>query len=359
MLCSKNKVIVASAGSRKTSFIVEEALKIADQRVLLTTYTNDNVEQIKDYLIQRKGHIPANITVLSWYSFLLQDGAKPYQNYVATRGLVSGIDFLAKPRPFTTKSCDDYYMTKDNNLYRDRVADFICECNRRTSGRVLKRLEKIYRNIFIDELQDLAGFDLELLEMLFSSAIPIITVGDPRQATYTTNNSSKNKRFKKFHIADWIEEKRKTGLVVVEERTDCYRSNQVICDFADALFPHLPKTKSLNSECTGHDGVFFLKEREVLEYVQKHNPTILRHDRRTNTLGLPGLNIGTTKGRTYDRVLIFTTQPMRNYLNTKDIAKAGDLARLYVATTRARFSVGFVVEEVKRGTRQSLDIKEP
>jgi hypothetical protein len=45
---------------------------------------------------------------------------------------------------------------------------------------------------------------------------------------------------------------------------------------------------------------------------------------------------------TFDRVLIFPTGPMKAYLKTKDLAKAGDLAKFYVGVTRARYSVTFV-----------------
>lgn len=43
-----------------------------------------------------------------------------------------------------------------------------------------------------------------------------------------------------------------------------------------------------------------------------------------------------------DRVLIFSTKPVRTYLDTKDISKAGDLEKFNVAVTRARYSVAFV-----------------
>jgi hypothetical protein len=34
---------------------------------------------------------------------------------------------------------------------------------------------------------------------------------------------------------------------------------------------------------------------------------------------------------------------MKEYLKSKDISKAGDLAKFYVAVTRAKYSVAFVV----------------
>jgi hypothetical protein len=55
------------------------------------------------------------------------------------------------------------------------------------------------------------------------------------------------------------------------------------------------------------------------------------------------MNIGNSKGRTFDRVMIFPTLPMKKYLETKNLDVAGDIAKLYVAVTRARYSVAFVV----------------
>lgn len=344
MLSNKNTVLIASAGSRKTTYLVEEALKVAGKRVLLTTYTNENVDQINSYIVERNGCVPSNVTVLSWYSFLLQDGVRPYQNHITARTRINTINFAATPPRFAKKTEDDYYLTPGNNIYRDRVAAFVCECDDRSNGLVLKRLEKIYARMFIDELQDLAGPDLDFLQKLFCSSLSVVAVGDPRQATYSTNNALKNKKFRKSHITEWIAEKRRAGLISVQERNECYRSNQAICDFGDSLFPHLPKTKSMNTETTGHDGIFEIKDHEALEYFEKFRPVVLRHNRRTNTKNLPALNIGVTKGRTYERVLIFPTHPMKDYLQTKDISKAGDLAKLYVAVTRAKHSACFVVD---------------
>jgi len=338
-----NRVIVASAGSRKTTIIVEQALAIRDKKVLITTYTNENVEQINSYLIKQNGCIPPNVTVVSWFRFLLQDGVRPYQNHMTDKGRIENINFIARPNRFTKKvDVSKYYLTEGNNIYSDRVTDFICQCDQNSKGLVIKRLEKIYAHIFIDEVQDLAGFDLEFLERLLSSSISIVTVGDPRQATFSTNNSSKNKQFKRSHILEWIKAKEALKLFVVEERADCYRSNQAICDYADALFPTLPKTISKNCEVTEHDGVVCIKASEVLAYFDKYKPVVLRYSKVTDTMNLPAHNIGTTKGRTYDRVLIFPTEPMKKYLKTKDISKAGDLAKLYVAVTRAKYSVAFV-----------------
>ena len=57
---------------------------------------------------------------------------------------------------------------------------------------------------------------------------------------------------------------------------------------------------------------------------------------------------GSAKGLTFDRVLIYPTQPMLNWLSGKSRdMKAESLSRFYVAVTRAKYSVGFVYKTKK------------
>jgi hypothetical protein len=60
-------------------------------------------------------------------------------------------------------------------------------------------------------------------------------------------------------------------------------------------------------------------------------------------LGLPAMNIGVAKGSTFDRVLIFPTKPMKQYLADGEPTKLRAPERLYVAVTRARHSAAFMV----------------
>jgi hypothetical protein len=131
----------------------------------------------------------------------------------------------------------------------------------------------------------------------------------------------------------------------IETRQENYRCNQAICDFADALFPDLEPSVSCNTEVTGYDGIHEVTRSRVLEFVEQYNPVVLRDRRTVDTLGLPAINFGVSKGSTYDHVLIFPTGPMLKYLSTRRQADAGSLERFYVAVTRARYSVTFVVPD--------------
>jgi DNA helicase-2/ATP-dependent DNA helicase PcrA len=131
-----------------------------------------------------------------------------------------------------------------------------------------------------------------------------------------------------------------------EEKNECYRSNQAICDFGDSLYPELTSTQSVGVEETQHDGIFIIKANEVEQYIKDHNPVVLRDTVRTNTNGIPANNFGAVKGLTFDRVLIFPNGPIEKYLIDGHHEKLAPItkARFYVGITRARNSVAIVFE---------------
>jgi DNA helicase II / ATP-dependent DNA helicase PcrA len=73
-----NHVIIAAAGSGKTSHLVREARKVKDDNVLITTYTESNEAEIKQKIIESNGYIPSNIVVMTWFTFLISHGVKPF-----------------------------------------------------------------------------------------------------------------------------------------------------------------------------------------------------------------------------------------------------------------------------------------
>jgi hypothetical protein len=339
-----NTAILAAAGSRKTEYVVDSALAVNDGCVLITTYTNENQRQIIQRIEQKAGTVQPHISVVGWFSFLIAQCAKPYQQ--ARLGqplLINGLNFIGSRNKYAKKSESRYFLDGNNDLYRDGVSDFVVALNADANGAIIRRLENIYTHIFVDEVQDLVGYDLDVVDMLMASKIQVTLVGDPRQHTLSTNIAPRNKKYRGAGIKAWFEER--TGICELQNREVSYRCNQAICDFADALYPDMPKTQSSNVPETGHDGIFYVSPTRVVEYLEQYRDvTILRHDKRADTLGIPAMNIGISKGSTFDRVMIFPTRPMVEYLKKRDPTKLKAPERLYVAVTRARFSVAFVVD---------------
>lgn len=343
---SNNRVIIASAGSGKTTMIVNEAVD-TDRKILILTYTNDNLEEIRKKFIEKNGVIPQNVDIISWFSFLLRDGVRPYQNCIYDKKRISNICFVngQSTKGIAKDNIEKYYLKDGEYIYTDKLSSFVSECNKQTNGAVINRLAEIYEDLYIDEVQDLAGYDLEIIELLLKSKMEITLVGDIRQATYTTNNSPKNKKYLGEKIYDFFKLCEKRNLCSIILKNESYRCNQEICNLADSLYT-LPSTISLNTIKTGHDGIFIVNSNDLKEYIEAYNPKILRYDKRTKVDSNNVLNFGQAKGLTFDRVLIIPNQTMKKYLSTANINYIeGSKAKVYVALTRARYSVAFLYDK--------------
>lgn len=238
-----------------------------------------------------------------------------------------------------------HYFLDGSRIYSDKIAKFICECDRRSGGAIMRRLGQRFNHIIIDEIQDMAGYDLDLLELILKSGIPITFVGDHRQATFATNNAAKNKAFGGPAIIKMFERWKDAGLATIEYECHTHRCNQAIAALGDGLFPNEPKTVSRNNTLTGHDGVFLVADSNVGEYVNRFSPKILRYSAKTNCAPYDAMNFGESKGLTFERVLICPHGPARSWLASGKIAHVEKSAtKMYVAVTRARYSVAFVFD---------------
>lgn len=94
-----NCLIVAAAGSGKTTYLVKRALEIRDQKVLITTFTEANEREICKKMIEIHGSIPQNITVQTWFSFLIEHGVRPYQSFLFN-GKVTGLELVNQKSGF-------------------------------------------------------------------------------------------------------------------------------------------------------------------------------------------------------------------------------------------------------------------
>jgi DNA helicase-2/ATP-dependent DNA helicase PcrA len=347
---SPNEMILAAAGGGKTTTIVKSALAAAPKRSAMLTYTQNNVEEIRKCLYSLNSAIPPGIEVLSWYTFLLREMARPYQLAIYDRR-IDGIKWVhgLSPRYITKTDVRRFYFCNETLIYSDKVSQFVCECDRASGGAVLKRLERRFDHIYIDEIQDMAGYDVNLIELMLKSRIKITLVGDHRQTTYRTNHSPKNKSRAGIHIREQFTDWHRRSLGTAKYTTETLRCNQAISDLADALFPGELRTKSLNRAKTGHDGVFAIGPSAVREYVDRYRPKVLRLDKRTDCAGYEAMNFGESNGLTFDRVLIFPHKKAREWLSSGDLKHIADSAtKMYVGITRARHSVAFVYDaEIK------------
>lgn len=361
-----NELIIASAGSGKTTKLINKALAIPENSILITTYTESNAHEIKNKFIQLVGYVPSNVHISTWFSFLIQQYIKPYQTILfehKIKGLLlvnekSGIRYIDKRNgrkiPYAEgDNFDKFYFTKNKRVYSDKVAKLAIRVNKETKGKIINRITEIYDYILIDECQDLAGYDLEIIKTFAQSDLNLSLVCDPRQVTYLTHNSTKYKKYRNGRLKDFITKECNKLNFIIDDTTlsNSYRCNKPICDFANKLYPEHSQCGSKQSKATEHDGVFIVPKDKINEYLEKFNPVQLRWNSLTKNTN-PDFNItnfGQSKGLTFERVLIYPTKGMLGWIkdNTISIGKFSYEARakFYVGLTRAKYSVGIVCDK--------------
>jgi DNA helicase-2/ATP-dependent DNA helicase PcrA len=370
-----NTLIIAAAGSGKTTYLANKACELTNQRILVTTYTESNEAGIKSMILKKKGFIPSHITVQTWVSFLLQHGVRPYQSVLDESLHNENIGFYltneksgqkfdpngepvlvgGNPIYWGEDKVKKHYFTSTLKIYSDKLSKFVYHSNEKSDGKVVKRISDIFDYVFIDEVQDLAGFDLEIIKLLFQSNASVLLVGDPRQATYLTHHSVKLGKYAEGQIKSFVEQELKSKKIscVIDETTLnlSHRNNQTICDYSARLYPSLPPPIACScQECRGnmsaHEGIFLVRRMDVEKYLSDFKPMQLRWSSSTKCNDqYPAQNFGESKGLTFERVLIYPTKDMIKWVkDNKHLLKNSTRAKLYVGLTRARRSSAIIMD---------------
>lgn len=340
-----SRIIVAAAGSGKTEEIVNEALaKPSAERVLITTYTIDNLSEIRQRIIDKAGSIPPNITLLGWFSFLIKHGIKPFQHPTFRINYVQGLHFDRRPGRPRKSDVYRYYLDSRGAVYRDFASELALLLDDASNGEVFERISSIFDHIFIDEVQDMAARDFEFIERILSQGTSVMMVGDPRQGTFSTANTRTNRGLSRSNVGIWFDRLVKRKLAFIEPLAHSHRCNQAICDYGDFIYEGrgFTPTQSRQSTVTGHDGVYVVHPDDAAAYAATYPVKVLRYSIKTPTGGMPAKNFGEVKGLTFNRVLIFLTPGIADFVKSGKILAAGTQAKFYVGVTRARYSVAIV-----------------
>lgn len=95
--------------------------------------------------------------------------------------------------------------------------------------------------------------------------------------------------------------------------------------------------------------MFFVSPSDVDAYLSTYQPMQLRDTRRTSVNSTyPVINLGESKGLTFQRVLIYPTSKMLDWiLDHKKEMKPQSKSKFYVGITRAEHSVAIVFDNKK------------
>jgi DNA helicase II / ATP-dependent DNA helicase PcrA len=369
-----NELWLAGAGSGKTNKIITDAIEVikGGGQVLVVTYTTNNQAELRARFIKLYGDTSEHFVVKGLFSFYLEDLVRPYQNEIFpdrittisftenNPHLIPGKTAYMKGR--AEKSADGtinplHYLTPcKTKAYSGFLAKLAALIAKRSKDAPAKRLKGIYQKVFFDEVQDLVGWDYDVIRSLNNAMTDsICCVGDFRQTIYTTTFGHKSPQTPAEKI-DYFVGKMKFKKHPMPTNRRCI---QEICNLSDTVHAgQYDKTISdvtkVPDELAHHTGVFIVKRSQVTEYLAAFQPHVLRWSSATGNTYLPSstscYTFGTSKGLGFDRVLMVPTEKHMDFFCGNDNAFEKEKTdesqnKLYVAITRARYSLAILVED--------------
>ena len=356
----KNLVEFSAAGAGKTYSICKKSIELRDNQgltSLIVTYTNKGKLAVEtEFKKQNIGVLSNKVVIKTLYDFFLSDLAKPYQNYFLSTNQIKGVDF-EKLYGFVNKYPDSSrrrYIESNGNVYPNELSKLILRLEELSGGLITKRLSEIYGAIFFDEIQDLSGYDLNIIEMIMLTPINVYCVGDYKQATYKTNNSQKNSAVSGRNCLAFFNALKEKRICDITFNNISRRCNGLICQFANELYPTEINMVPYDNKETGHDGVFAICESDIDSYYNLFSPQMLMYDKDSNNYGHHSLNFGICKGLTFDRVIISPNKPFKVYVESNKSLSSPE--KYYVAVTRARFSVAIIFSKPPQKYREIIEM---
>ncbi|WP_059172298.1 UvrD-helicase domain-containing protein [Bacillus sp. FJAT-27445] len=353
---SNKRIVKAAAGTGKTTLLIGEAVKnYPEGKVLYLTYTNANLNSMKSDLMESVGIIPTNIKCKTWTEFLLNECARPYRKVLGGPE-IRGVNFCSLgeiPRlKGITATNWRYYYDFQGRLFYERLAQLCHVILEASRSVIIDRLEKIYSTLLIDEVQDMGGYDLKIIEAIYQSNLNLVVVGDHRQATYSTNSGPFLSRYRGVNIFNFFTEILRHDNL--ESLDVCHRCPQIVCDLANTLYDDLnmQSAKEVEDEDVG---TYLVSMENVNEFINSFKPTVLYYDIRAfrkfssqidDALAFEAITFGKSKGLSFDNVLIIPTKEMESHIVTGR-HKMSDpvIAQFYVAVTRSRNNVAILTEK--------------
>lgn len=370
-----NKLWIAGAGSGKTHKIITDAIDVikGGGRVLVVTYTTNNQAELRTRFIELYGTSSECFVVKGLFSFYLEDMVRPYQSEVFTDRittisftennphLISGTTYYIEDRAEKSKDGSinplHYLAPCKTKAYSGLLAKLATLIAKRSKDAPAKRLKEIYQKVFFDEVQDLVGWDYDVIKSLNKVMVDsICCVGDFRQTIYTTTFGHKAPQTPQQKI-DYFVSKMKFEKNSMPNNRRCI---QEICDLSDTIHPGLydftiSSVEKIPDEIAHHRGVFIVKQSQVTDYLASFRPQVLRWSSTTGSKYLPSSLIcytfGSCKGLSFDRVLVIPPDKHLKFISGNIKAFDKDKTeesrnKLYVAITRARYSLAFLVEDM-------------
>jgi DNA helicase-2/ATP-dependent DNA helicase PcrA len=333
------KVMFAVAGSGKTSEIIRRLAE--NKRAIIITYTENNFNHLRSKVIGKFGYMPKHVTVMTYFSFLHSFCYRPLlQQKMKTKGL-----YLKLPSDEVTRARNkmSHYRHPSGRLYYNRLAKFLDET--KSHPEVIRRLERFYDQLFVDEVQDFAANDFNLLMALSPVKADILFVGDFYQHTFDTSRDGNINCNLHSNIEKYEKRFRDSGYFVDKKTLkNSWRCGTTVCDFIRAnlkieIFPVKER----------HTAIIKIEDQVQADVIHRDNNIVKLFYDTHHRYECHSNNWGACKGLDHykDVCIILSKSQWQQYQNGQlHKMKPRTKNKLYVACTRAYGKVYFAPEHL-------------
>lgn len=340
------RIALAVAGSGKTKTIIDGI--DPSKRILLITYTDNNLMNLRARVLDRFGYLPERLALCSYFTFLYSHCFRPFLwRATGARGIRWT---MPHARTLRLRRTDDrYYFDRKNRAYHNRLAKLLQM--RGVVEPLRHRLEKYFDYIFIDEFQDLAGHDFNLICDLVASEmdVRIYAAADFHQHTYDTSRDGNVNSSLYDDVERYKDRLKSVGFAVdTTSLSRSYRCSPAVCSYVTELLgitleSHRSDSTNVIQIQTEDDAKKILMDASVRKlFYQKH------YDHYCNSK-----NWGASKGDEYENVCVVLNKTAWRSFAKGDARSLNPQTRnkLYVACTRSRGDLYIVSEELIRRCR--------
>lgn len=333
--------MLSVAGSGKTRAIVDRLS--LDSRACVITYTNNNYDNLRQRIIHKFGEVPENISLYTYFSFLYTFCYLPCAYaMVGARSINYNEEHESFPRRGVGLSNPLYYQDYNGNLLGNRLALLVSNFSQKD---LITRIEKFYDCLIIDEVQDFAANDFNLINTLAKANVSTFYVGDFYQHTYDTSRDGNTKSGLYTNGYDRYKSAFNSVLNIDDSTLiKSFRCSPAICHY-------VKENLKIDIEADGNQStsICFVEGEEEIEKIMLNDDIPKLFYESHYNYKCVSTNWGASKG--IDKfndvcvVLNGTTWSMAKNNNFTRINPA-TRNKLYVAITRARGNIYFI-EEVR------------
>lgn len=333
------RVVFAVAGSGKTSSIIDRMTE--DARCLIVTYTDNNTRHLKNKVIKKFGKIPDGVRIYSYFTFLYSFCFRPLCGYeFKTKGI--NFDYpLPKYVQRTRKNTTEHYIDSSRRLFSSRIAKLLIEFG--VVSEITQRLEQFFDLVCIDEVQDFAANDFNLLCELAKANVEMQLVGDFYQHTFDTSRDGNTQKSLHDCFDKYCKKLANAGFTIdLDSLSHSYRCSPSVCSFVE---------EKLGIEIQSHRDdevtVQFLGEDDDVDAIYVDDSIVKLFFQESNTYVGNTNNWGNTKGLDhFQDVCVVLNPTTQKAFETGELEQLKPMTKnkLYVACTRAKGNLYFTPE---------------